>query len=34
VPAPPRRDERLDRLEAEVASLREEIAAIKAELGV
>jgi len=34
VPPPPRRDERLDRLEAEVASLREEIAAIKAELGV
>jgi uncharacterized protein YceH (UPF0502 family) len=34
VPPPPRRDERLDRLEAEVASLREELAAIKAELGV
>jgi uncharacterized protein YceH (UPF0502 family) len=34
VPPPPRRDERLDRLEAEIASLREEIAAIKAELGV
>jgi hypothetical protein len=34
VPPPPRRDERLDRLEAEVSSLREEIAAIKAELGV
>jgi uncharacterized protein YceH (UPF0502 family) len=34
VPPPPRRDERLDRLEAEVASLRDEIAAIKAELGV
>jgi uncharacterized protein YceH (UPF0502 family) len=34
VPPPPRRDERLDRLEAEVATLREEIAAIKAELGV
>ena len=34
VPPPPRRDERLDRLEAEVASLRAEIAAIKAELGV
>ena len=34
VPPPPRRDERMDRLEAEVASLREEIAAIKAELGV
>jgi uncharacterized protein len=34
VPPPPRRDERLDRLEAEVASLREEVAAIKAELGV
>jgi uncharacterized protein YceH (UPF0502 family) len=34
VPPPPRRDERLDRLEAEVATLREEIAAIKGELGV
>ncbi len=34
VPPPPRRDERMDRLEAEVAALREEIAAIKAELGV
>ena len=34
VPPPPRRDERLDRLEAEVAALREDIAAIKAELGV
>jgi uncharacterized protein YceH (UPF0502 family) len=34
VPPPPRRDERLDRLEAEIATLREEIAAIKAELGV
>jgi uncharacterized protein YceH (UPF0502 family) len=34
VPPPPRRDERLERLEAEVASLREEVAAIKAELGV
>jgi uncharacterized protein YceH (UPF0502 family) len=34
VPPPPRRDERMDRLEAEVAALREELAAIKAELGV
>jgi uncharacterized protein len=34
VAPPPRRDERMDRLEAEVAALREEIAAIKAELGV
>jgi uncharacterized protein YceH (UPF0502 family) len=34
VPPPPRRDERLDRLEAEVASLREQLAALRAELGV
>lgn len=34
VPPAPRRDERMDRLEAEVAALREEIDAIKAELGV
>src|SRR4051794_30633526 len=34
VPPPPRRDERLDRLEAEVAELREQVAALRAELGV
>jgi uncharacterized protein len=34
VPPPPRRDERLDRLEAEVADLREQLAALRAELGV
>ena len=34
VPPPPRRDERLDRLEAEVADLREQVAALRAELGV
>ena len=34
VPPPPRRDERLDRLEAEVAELREQLAALRAELGV
>jgi uncharacterized protein YceH (UPF0502 family) len=34
VPPPPRRDERLDRLEREVAELREQLAALKAELGV
>ena len=33
VPPPPRRDERLDKLEREVAELREEIAALRAELG-
>lgn len=33
VPPPPRRDERLDRLEREVAELREELAALRAELG-
>jgi uncharacterized protein YceH (UPF0502 family) len=33
VPPPPRRDERLDRLEREVAELREQVAALKAELG-
>jgi uncharacterized protein YceH (UPF0502 family) len=34
VPPPPRRDERMDRLEAEVAALREELASLRAELGV
>jgi uncharacterized protein YceH (UPF0502 family) len=34
VPPPPRRDERLDRLEREVAELREQLAALRAELGV
>jgi uncharacterized protein len=34
VPPPPRRDERMDRLEAEVAALREDLAALRAELGV
>jgi uncharacterized protein YceH (UPF0502 family) len=33
VPPPPRRDERLDKLEREVAELREELAALRAELG-
>jgi uncharacterized protein YceH (UPF0502 family) len=33
VPPPPRRDERLDKLEREVAELREEVAALRAELG-
>ncbi len=33
VPPPPRRDERLDRLERELAELREEVAALRAELG-
>ncbi len=33
VPPPPRRDERLDKLEREVAELRAEIAALRAELG-
>jgi uncharacterized protein len=34
VPPPPRRDERLDRLEHEVRELREQVAALRAELGV
>ncbi|HET6551071.1 MAG TPA: YceH family protein [Solirubrobacter sp.] len=34
VPPPPRRDERLDRLEREVAELREQVAALRSELGV
>jgi uncharacterized protein YceH (UPF0502 family) len=34
VPPPPRRDERLDRLEAEVAELREQLAALRTELGI
>jgi uncharacterized protein YceH (UPF0502 family) len=34
VPPPPRRDERMDRLEAEVAALRSDLAALRAELGV
>jgi uncharacterized protein len=34
VPPPPRRDERLDRLERELAELREQVAALRAELGV
>jgi uncharacterized protein YceH (UPF0502 family) len=34
VPPPPRRDERLDRLEAEVAELREQLAAVRRELGI
>jgi uncharacterized protein YceH (UPF0502 family) len=33
VPPPPRRDDRLDKLEREVAELREELAALRAELG-
>ena len=33
VPPPPRRDDRLDRLEREVAELREELKALRAELG-
>jgi uncharacterized protein YceH (UPF0502 family) len=33
VPPPPRRDDRMDKLEREVAELREEIAALRAELG-
>jgi uncharacterized protein YceH (UPF0502 family) len=33
VPPPPRRDDRLDKLEREVADLREELAALRAELG-
>ena len=33
VPPPPRRDERLDKLEREVAELREELAALRTELG-
>jgi hypothetical protein len=33
VPPPPRRDERLDKLEREVAELREELAALRGELG-
>jgi uncharacterized protein YceH (UPF0502 family) len=33
VPPPPRRDERLDKLEREVAELREEVTALRAELG-
>jgi uncharacterized protein YceH (UPF0502 family) len=33
VPPPPRRDERLDKLERDVAELREELAALRAELG-
>jgi uncharacterized protein YceH (UPF0502 family) len=33
VPPPPRRDDRLDKLEREVAELRQEIAALRAELG-
>jgi uncharacterized protein YceH (UPF0502 family) len=33
VPPPPRRDERLDKLEREVAELREQLAALRAELG-
>jgi uncharacterized protein YceH (UPF0502 family) len=33
VPPPPRRDERLDKLEREVAELRQELAALRAELG-
>jgi hypothetical protein len=34
VPPPPRRDERLDRLETEVAELREQLAAVRQELGI
>jgi uncharacterized protein len=34
VPPPPRRDERLDRVERELAELREQVAALRAELGV
>src|SRR3954451_8875669 len=33
VPPPPRRDERLDRLERELAELREQVAALRADLG-
>ncbi len=33
VPPPPRRDDRLDKLEREVAELREELAALRSELG-
>jgi uncharacterized protein YceH (UPF0502 family) len=33
VPPPPRRDDRMDKLEREVAELRQEIAALRAELG-
>src|SRR3954465_14158390 len=33
VPPPPRRDERMDRLEQEVRELREQLAALRAELG-
>jgi len=33
VPPPPRRDDRLDRLEREVAELREELRTLRAELG-
>ena len=33
VPPPPRRDERLEKIERELAELREEIAALRAELG-
>jgi uncharacterized protein len=34
VPPPPRRDDRLDRVERELAELREQVAALRAELGV